>query len=312
MGPMVEKKELPETLIIRPPSEYRSLLVRLTRGCKWNRCRFCGLYPHLGEPNFSKRTVPEVKHDIDLLKQRHPFAENVFFGDADPLQIGADAFIEIAQYLRQVLPVKRLTSYARVSTLWKLKRDAIGSLARAGLDRVHIGLESGDARTLNFHRKGQSPKMVHETTSWLKEAGIEVSFYVLLGLGGKDHWQRHILETAKLINKTAPHYVRLRRLWLYQSDTVFSGPECPLFKEIRAGAFKPQTPEGSVLELKLLLEKLDNRLATFVVCDHQNNYIHVSGRVKDDKDDMLAIIDEFLTLPEKDREAHYQAVGSRI
>jgi len=309
---MDSKRDVPETLIIRPPSEYRSLLVRLTRGCKWNRCRFCGLYPHLGEPTFSKRTASEVKHDIDLLKQRHPQAENVFFGDADPLQIGLDAFIEIAQYLRQALPVKRLTSYARASTLWKLKREAIRDLARAGLDRVHIGLESGDPRTLNFHRKGQSPKMVKEATAWLKEASIEVSFYVLLGLGGREHWQDHILETAKLINETEPHFVRLRRLWLYENDTLFGGPECPLFEEIRAGTFKPQTPEGSVLELQLLLEKLDNHLATFVVCDHQNNYVHVSGRIKDDKDDMLAIVDDFLALPDKEREAHYQAVGSRI
>jgi len=286
--------------------------VRLTRGCKWNRCRFCGLYPHLGQATFSKRTVSEVKHDIDLLKERHPRAENVFFGDADPLQIGPDAFMEIAQYLRQVLPVKRLTAYARASTLWKHKKQGILDLAQAGLNRVHMGLESGDARTLNFHRKGQSPEMVKETTRWLKEAGIEVSFYVLLGLGGRDNWQSHILETAGLINETEPHFVRLRRLWLYESDTVFGGPESPLFDEIRAGTFIPQTPEGTVLELKLLLEKLDSHLDTFVVCDHQNNYVHVSGRVKGDKEEMLAAIDEFLALPEKDRAAHYEAVGSRI
>jgi hypothetical protein len=309
---MDSKKDIPETLIIRPPSEYRSLLVRLTRGCKWNRCRFCGLYPHLGEPTFSKRTVSEVKHDIDLLKLRHPSVENVFFGDADPLQIGFEAFNEIATYLRQVFPVKRLTAYARASTLWKLKRDRIHKLAQAGLDRVHIGLESGDAKTLNFHRKGQSPKMVKKATAWVKDAGIEVSFYVLLGLGGSDHWQSHILETARLINETEPDFVRIRRLWLYQSNTVFSGPECPLFEEIRGGTFKPQTPEGSVLELKLLLEKLDNRLDTYFVCDHQNNYVHVSGRIKDDKKDMMAVVDDFLGLSQEEREAHYEAVGSRI
>ena len=309
---MERKREIPETLIIRPPSEHRSLLVRLTRGCKWNRCRFCGLYPHLGEPTFSRRTVPEIKHDIDLLSQRHPGAENVFFGDADPLQIGVDAFIEIAQYLRQVFPVKRLTSYARASTLWKLKKSAIMNLARAGLDKVHIGLESGDAKTLNFHRKGQSPKMVKEAARWLHEAGIEVSFYVLLGLGGRENWQNHIIETAKLINETKPQFVRLRRLWLYEGDTEFSGPECPLYTEIRAGTFKPQTPEGTVLELKLLLEKLDNHLTTFVVCDHQNNYVRVSGRIKDDKNDMLTVIDDFLALPKSDRDAHYRSVGSNI
>jgi radical SAM superfamily enzyme YgiQ (UPF0313 family) len=309
---MDRKREIPENLIIRPPSEYRSLLVRLTRGCKWNRCRFCGLYPHLGEPTFSKRTVAEVKHDIDLLKQRNLKSETVFFGDADPLQIGLDEFIDIARYLRRILPVKRLTSYARVSTLWKLKKDAIKDLALAGLNRVHVGLESGDARTLNFHRKGQSPKMVKETTGWLKEAGIEVSFYVLLGLGGRENWQRHILETARVINETKPDFVRIRRLWLYQSDSFFSGPGCPLLEEIQAGTFTQQTPEGSVVELKLLIEKLDNHLATFFVCDHQNNYVHVSGVIKDDRKDMLAAIEEFLSLPDEEKKNHYQAVGSRI
>ncbi|MDX1775749.1 MAG: radical SAM protein [Desulfobulbales bacterium] len=309
---MQAKRDFPETLIIRPPSEFRSLLVRLTRGCKWNRCRFCGLYPHLGEPQFSRRTVAEVKHDIDLIKERFPSSENVFFGDADPLQIGVEAFVEIARYLRQVLPVERLTCYARAATLWKLKEKKIMELARAGLNRVHIGLESGDAATLNFHRKGQSPRMVKETAVWLKEAGVEISFYVLLGLGGSDNWQNHIIETARLINETEPEFVRLRRLWLYGGDSVTDGPECPLYAEIRSGKFKPQTPEGTVLELKLLLAGLDDDLATFIVCDHENNYVHVSGSVSRDKHDMLAAIDAFLALPASDRQAHYNAVGSRI
>lgn len=309
---MNSKREVPESLIIRPPSEYRSLLVRLTRGCKWNRCRFCGLYPHLGEPTFSKRTVAEVKHDIDLLKQHNVMSDTVFFGDADPLQIGLKEFIDISKYLCSILPVRRLTAYARAYTLWKLRKEAIRDIAQAGLNRVHIGLESGDAKTLMFHRKGQSPKMVKEITRWLKEAGIEISFYVLLGLGGKENWRRHIIETAKLINETEPDFVRIRRLWLYKSDSIFLGPECPLYEEIRAGTFTQQSPEGSVIELKLLIENLDDHLDTMLVCDHQNNYVHVSGIIKCNKKELLTIINDFLKLPEVKRQRHYQAVGSRI
>ena len=305
------RNDIPEMPIIRPPSEWRSLLVRITRGCKWNRCRFCGIYPHLGEPGFSIRSVAEIKRDIDLLKVHHPDAETAFFGDADPLQAGVDALVEIARYLRNVFPIKRLTCYARVSTLWKLKEDAIRALACAGLNRVHIGLESGDTETLRFHRKGQTPEMVKETAVWLKEAGIEISFYVLLGLGGRDHWQRHIQETARLINETGPEFVRIRRLWLYESNSSFSGPESPLLNEIRTGNFNPQTPEGTVLELRLLIEQLHN-LSTFVACDHGNNYVQVSGRINEDKQTMLAKIDAFLALPEGEREEHYLAVGSRI
>lgn len=305
------KNNIPEMPLIRPPNEWSSLLVRVTRGCKWDRCKFCGIYPHLGVPDFSTRSVAEIKHDIDLLKHHQPKAETAFFGDADPLQVGVDDFVEIAKYLRHAFPIKRLTCYARISTLWKLKEGGIKALARAGLNRVHIGLESGDTGTLRFHRKGQSSKMVREASAWLKEAGIEISFYVLLGLGGRDNWQRHIQETAKLINETGPEFVRVRRLWLYGNDSPYSGPESPLLKEIRSGAFKPQTPEGSVLELRLLLEQLDN-ISTYVVCDHANNYVNVSGRINEDKDNMLATVNAFLELPESNREAHYRTVGSQI
>lgn len=302
----------PEKLVIRPPSEYRSLLVRLTRGCRWNRCRFCGLYPRLGEPTFSKRTVAEVMHDIDLLAQRGLGLETVFFGDADPLEIGIEEFAEIARYLRQVMPVKRLTSYARASTLWKIKGAGIKRLAGAGLDRVHIGLESGDAETLRFHRKGQSPEMVIEVAARLKEAGIEISFYVLLGLGGLDRWQQHIRGTARVINATTPDFVRIRRLWLYRGDPLLGSPECPLFKEIRHGVFTPQTPEGMVLELQLLIENLDSDLATMLLCDHRNNYVRVAGIIRDDRQEMLAAVEDFLRRPASEREKHYAAVGSGI
>lgn len=308
---LFKKGDVPEMPTIRPPSEWRSLLVRLTRGCEWNRCRFCGIYPHLGEPRFTKRSVAEVKHDIDLLTQMQPYAETAFFGDADPLLVGIDAFTEIARYVRHVLPIQRLTCYARASTLWKFKRDKIKLLSNAGLNRVHIGLESGDPETLRYHRKGHSPKLVKETAAWLKEAGIEISFYVLLGLGGGDHWQRHIHKTAQLINETEPEFVRIRRLWLYERDLHFSRPEIPLLQEIRNGSFIPQTPEGTVRELKLLIEEFNN-LSTFVVCDHGNNYVAVSGIVKESKDQMLATIDKFLAIPETERDAHYLAVGSHI
>lgn len=153
--------------------------------------------------------------------------------------------------------------------------------------------------------------MVKEASAWLKEAGVETSYYVLLGLGGRAHLQRHIQETARLINETAPEFVCIRRLWPYESNSPFTGPESPLLHEIRAGNFIPQTPEGTVLELRLLNEQLHNN-STFVTCDHGTNYVQVSGRIDEAKQTMLAKIDAFLALPESNREAHYQAVGSRI
>jgi hypothetical protein len=46
---------------IRPPSEAYSLLIRVTKNCSWNRCKFCHIYK--GQ-RFELRPVAEVKQDI--------------------------------------------------------------------------------------------------------------------------------------------------------------------------------------------------------------------------------------------------------
>ena len=53
---------------IRPPSEAYSLLIRVTRNCPWNRCKFCPIYKG---SKFQLRTVDEVKQDIDTAKAIH-------------------------------------------------------------------------------------------------------------------------------------------------------------------------------------------------------------------------------------------------
>ncbi len=300
----------PESLVIRPPSEWRSLLVRITRGCNWNRCRFCGIYPAMGEPNFSSRSLGEIMADIDFLAARHPCPETAFFGDADPLAAGLGTFVEAAKYLRKILPdLKRLTCYARASTIKHLGRKNVHKLAAVGLNRVHIGLESGDAEILRFQRKGQSPEMVETVTSWLKKAGIEVSFYVLLGIGGQERWKEHAIATAHLINNCVPAFVRIRRLWLYTRESV--GMDCPLWKEVHEGRFKEQTPEGTVHELKLMLELLEP-VETFLTCDHENNFIRINGMLSTDRQVMLEELETFFARPEKVRADHYCSVCSRI
>jgi len=301
-----------EKLVIRPPSEWKSLLVRVTRGCKWNRCRFCGIYPALGGPDFSVRTVEDIKSDIDALSTRHGVFRTAFLGDADPIEIGLEEFCEVTRHLRkQFSGLTRVTCYARASTLWKLGTDGLRQLADAGLSRVHVGLESGDADLLKYHRKGQSPRTVTEAARWCREAGIEVSFYVLLGMGGSERWRQHADRTAEVINAADPEFVRVRRIWLYSREEG-GLKDCPLVEAIRSGEFAQQTPEGTVLELRRLIEKLDPGISSLVTCDHANNYVRVEGKMPADRERMLAEIDEFLALPEARRQAQYEATGSRI
>ncbi|MBD3320599.1 MAG: radical SAM protein [Chitinivibrionales bacterium] len=309
---MALKPVRPERLIIRPPSEWRSMLVRVTRGCKWNRCKFCGQYPAFGEPAFSVRDVDDVKDDIDWFAARMPFLTTAFLGDADPLCRPLKESLDIISYLRIKNPrLERVTAYARAQTMWKLGEPGLKQLARAGLNRLHIGLESGDLQTLKFQFKGQTPKIVVQAGQWIKNAGIELSLYVLLGIAGQYRWKEHCDETANALNIVNPDFIRMRRLWVYQGGEGAMMLENPLCHEVKNGNFTPQTAEGTVKELRRILSRLEN-ITGSMVCDHANNYVTVEGRMPDDKEKMLAAIDEFLSLPEHDRNAHYEAVGSTI
>ena len=47
---------------IRPPSEANSLLIQVTNGCTWNKCRFCRLYRHT---KFKAYSADSIRSDID-------------------------------------------------------------------------------------------------------------------------------------------------------------------------------------------------------------------------------------------------------
>jgi hypothetical protein len=256
--------------------------------------------------------VADVTADIDWYAAHSDSRETAFIGDADPLCRPLDESVTILAYLKGRFPqLSRITVYARAGTLYKLGAGGLKRLADAGLTRVHAGLESGDLATLKFHCKGQSPKLVIDAARMTREAGIELSFYVLLGLGGAGRWKEHIDGTAAVISATDPEFIRLRRIWLFTQQSTQAVAVNPLWSEIDAGTFTQQTPEGTVLELRRLVAGIGG-VTSHLVCDHPNNYVSVEGDFPRDQARMLAEIDAFLALPREARERHYLEVGSRI
>jgi hypothetical protein len=292
---------LPEPLIIRPPTEAGSVLLRVTRGCNWNRCRFCGIYTHLGQPHFEARPLAEVLRDVRLAREAHePAATACFLGDADPLVIEPGDFIHICRAVREAFPrMERITCYARSATLW-MRRASLPEIAAAGLTRVHVGLETGSDELLRYHRKGVSQRRAIEAGQAARAAGLELSYYVLLGLGGADRAELHIRETTKVLNIVQPHFVRFRRLWIFGSQ---EGPSCPLYAEVQAGAFTPQTPEGTVREMREIIAGID--FPTQVEAIHHNVCVRLAGPLPQDRERMLGRIDAFLALPQETKAREY-------
>ena len=272
----------------RPPNEAESALIRVTRGCPWNRCTFCFMYKNI---KFEIKPLKEVKEDVDKARQIYRRADSIFLGDSDNLV--HKELPEIVSYIREIFPeAERVTSYARVKTILRRKMDYLKSVREAGLDRLHIGLESGDAVVLEWLCKGAKPEEMAEAGQKAKKAGFEVSFYLLCGAGGKERWKEHAANSAKILNQARPDFIRLRTLTLKQGT--------PLKARLEKGEFEITPPLERLKEVKLLIGNL-NLDECYLASDHVTNYLWagstsiyrgVAGNLPEDKEEMLKTLNQ--------------------
>ncbi|NVM20357.1 MAG: radical SAM protein [Desulfobacterales bacterium] len=275
----------------RPPSEADSLLLRVSRGCPWNRCAFCPMYKGF---KFEKRQVPDIKRDIDTARTYiGGNAETVFIGDSDSLVINTGQMCEVLGHLHGVFPsLTRVTSYARALTLKRKSLKSLKKIMEAGLTRLHIGLETGSGRLLERIRKGAGVDTMILGCGNAREAGFEVSLYVLLGIGGEADWQEHASETAKVLNEIDPDFIRVR--------TLVPVPGTPVFQWWKEGSFEMPGPDAILREQRVLIESLS--VTSQYLSDHVSNYAPVHGNLPADKTNMLSMIDTVLERISKDEE----------
>lgn len=314
---------------IRPPSEAYSLLVRVTRNCPWNRCRFCSIYKG---SKFELRGVPEIKHDIsaagDIYQQIRETAwrngyggrlseaaasayrsakndavrnvalwlwaggESAFLQDANSLIMRTNDLSDVIRCLKQSFPsLQRITSYARSHTAARKSLDELATLKSAGLSRVHIGLESGSDVVLKYVDKGVTAEQHVVGGRRVVESGISLSEYVMPGLGGKKWRREHAVETARVLNYIGPDFIRLRSL-------VVTGG-MPLYASLMSGDFELPSEDEMVEEIGWLIEGLT---AGQLVSDHMLNLLpELEGNLAEDKGNLLAIVGRYLSLPERER-----------
>jgi radical SAM superfamily enzyme YgiQ (UPF0313 family) len=284
--------------VIRPPSEASSLLVRVTRNCPWNQCVFCPAYKGA---KFSRRTVEEVKHDIDEMADEHrglSRISSVFLQDADSLLLPTDELVTILEYLRGKFPkIERITTYARARTLKRKSVDDLKRLKEAGLTRVHAGLESGSEKVLQLIKKGLTQEEIITGGRHVMDAGLELSEYIMPGIGGRALSEEHALETAKVLNEVRPDFIRVRTFAMH--------PKSPMQKMVQDGTFIPMTDEETVGEIRLLVDHLDSMHSYFSCNDFSLNLLmHVDGFLDEKKDYMLRELDLFLSLSKRQKQIY--------
>jgi len=282
-----------ETGIYRPPSEggSASLLVRFTRNCPWNHCTFCAMYK---TEKFERRSVEEIRRDINAMAalagalkteslglmdshpslNRHPGAamlinwlasggKTAFIQDGNSLIMTPEDLIAALTHLKTTFPsITRITTYARARTLSQRSLETLTAIRKAGLDRVHIGLETGDDALLKQIKKGVDSQGQINGGQKAMKAGFQVSEYWMPGLGGKEMTDPHAENTARVLNAVNPHYIRSRPFRPI--------PDTPLSQQVQNGDITLLSPRGQLLEIRNMVAALE---VTSKVCfDHAGNF----------------------------------------
>jgi hypothetical protein len=302
---------------IRPPSEAHSLLLRVTRNCPWNRCTFCPVYKGT---RFSIRPVAHVQRDIEAVeaavqslrrgdpdpaplgpaggdRQAWVAARNwvrygrpqVFLQDANSLVVPPEDLAAILRHLKAHFPeVTRVTSYARSNSIARLDPEALTALRRAGLSRIHIGMESGANQVLQMVRKGATQRLHILAGLKVKAAGLELSEYYMPGLGGRRWLEVNAVETAAALNQINPDFIRLR--------TLAIPTDAPLYEDYAAGRFDKATDIMMARELLLFLESLSG-ISSAIRSDHILNLLpEVDGQLPGDQARLIGIVRTFLEM----------------
>lgn len=270
--------------VIRPFSEANSYLLQCTLGCSHNQCTFCGTYK---DKPYRIRPLSEIKIDIRMAADHYGDVEKVFLCDGDAIAMPTDMILEILHDLYTTFAsLRHVGTYVGPKSTLGKSVDELKTLRAAGLTKAYLGVETGDDQLLKEVKKGVTAQQMLQAGLNLNEADINLSSMVLLGLAGKGPRSReHAIATAQITNAMQPRYLA--------AMTVTPIPKTPLFNLVRSGKFQLLDPFETLEEMKILFEHLTIDNLKFVGI-HASNYLPINGTLQQDKDRMLAMINEVL------------------
>jgi hypothetical protein len=213
--------------------------------------------------------------------------KSVFLQDANTLVMKPRDLVFILKHLRSRFPqIERVTSYARSHSVARINDADIADLAAAGLNRIHIGMESACNEVLDFIKKGVDKQTHILAGQKVKKAGIELSEYFMPGLGGKSLSRENAVESADALNQIDPDFIRIRTLAIPEMTE--------LNVDVENENFKPLGDRELAEELLLFLESLQN-IHSMVKSDHiLNLFQEVEGQLPQDREKMISPIKVFL------------------
>ena len=217
--------------------------------------------------------------------------KSVFFQDGNSILMNPDGMIEVLEYLKATFPqIQRITSYARSDTINRLSLERLTRYRELGLNRFHIGLETGNDYILKLMNKGVDKATQIQAGIKAKAAGIEINEFYMPNMGGREYARESALDTADVMNQVNPDFIRIRSMALAEN--------LEMYEDYRSGMLTRPNDIETIQEIRLFIENLHG-ITSVVDSDHiLNILLELRGKLPEGKDRMLATIDRFLEMPE--------------
>lgn len=200
---------------ILPPDQYLSVVLQATEGCTWNKCTFCTFYQ---DRPFHVKSEAEYERHIHGVKEFFgrgiSMRKSVFLGDGNALALSQRRLLPIVKMTREAFPDLPIYSFIDVYTGERKSVSDWKALAKLGLHRVYIGMETGLDELLTLLNKPGSREELIDFVHRLKAAGVPVGLIVMIGIGGADYQEAHAEATLKAIG----------RMPLGRGDLVYLSP----------------------------------------------------------------------------------------
>lgn len=283
--------------LYRPPSEANSLIIQVTLGCSHNKCTFCNMYK---SKKFRIRSKNDIFKDLEEMAKYSRQIDRIFLADGDALVLKTSDLKDILVKIKELFPsCKRVGIYATPRDILRKTAQELTELKEHGLGIVYLGIESGSDKILNDIKKGADSKEIIEAGKHISASGIKLSVTLISGLGGKEYWEEHAIESARVINEINPDYLGLL--------TLLVEPGTELCDAVNEGSFNLLSPEEVALETQLLIKNLNVQNCVFR-SNHASNYFSLGGTLPYDKDKMLEQLDEIINDAENYKSEYFRGL----
>ena len=261
-----------EGAIYRPPSEAYSLIIQVTIGCSHNRCIFCSSYQ---EKNFRIRKLDEIFEDFEMARRRYAKVRRIFLADGNALVLKTDDLKKILEKIKELFPeCERIGTYGAPKDILGKTVEELKLLKELGLKIIYLGVESGSNEILEFIQKGVTSAQMIEAGKRVVQSGIDLSVTLISGLGGKEKWREHAIESARVMNEINPKYIGLL--------TLMVEPGTVLYEKVRRNDFQLLTPKEVMIETREFLRHIEVNDCIFR-SNHASNYVALGGTLPQDK-----------------------------